>query len=304
MYEDEPQDRVHDVLAEAIFGDHPLGRRVLGSSDVIASVSVPHIRAYHDDRYTAANVVVAAAGHLDHEQVTALAHRYLLEHLPSVGRPTDGSDEGRGNGNAVRDQRLLFYPKETEQYHVCFGGPGIPRADDRRFALLVLDAAFGGSSSSRLFREIREKRGLAYSVGSYIDQFVDDGAVAMYVGTRADNVGEACEIIGRELARLGDEGIEGEELDRSKEHVKGRIVLGLESSAARMTRCARSILYDIPLLSLDDLLARIDAVSAEAVADLARTFYDPAALSAACIGAEEGRFRGAAESVSPALVAA
>jgi predicted Zn-dependent peptidase len=303
MYEDEPQDRVHDVLAEAIFGDHPLGRRVLGSSDVIASVPVPEIRAYHDDRYTATNVVVAAAGHLDHEQMVALARDYL-QHLPSVGKPTDGSAEERVNGDPTKDQRLLFYPKETEQYHVCFGGPGIPRADDRRFALLVLDAAFGGSSSSRLFREIREKRGLAYSVGSYIDQFVDDGAVAMYVGTRADNVGEACEIIGRELARLRDDGIEGEELDRAKEHVKGRIVLGLESTAARMTRCARSILYDIPLLSLDDLLARIDAVTAEEVADLARTFYDPAGLSAACIGAEEERFRGAAESVSPQLTAA
>jgi predicted Zn-dependent peptidase len=303
MYEDEPQDRVHDVLAEAIFGDHPLGRRVLGSSDVIASVPVPEIRAYHDDRYTPANVVVAAAGHLDHEQVVALTRNYLQQ-LPSVGKPADGFGEGRGNGASSHTPRLCFYPKETEQYHVCFGGPGIPRSDDRRFALLVLDAAFGGSSSSRLFREIREKRGLAYSVGSYIDQFVDDGAVAMYVGTRADNVGEACEIIGRELARLRDDGIEGEELDRAKEHVKGRIVLGLESTAARMTRCARSILYDIPLLSLDDLLARIDAVTAEEVADLARTFYDPAALSAACIGAEADRFHNAAESVSPGLVAA
>jgi predicted Zn-dependent peptidase len=303
MYEDEPQDRVHDVLAEAIFGDHPLGRRVLGSSDVIASVPVPAIRAYHDDRYTQGNVVVAAAGHLDHEQIIALARDHLQQ-LPSVGKPTDGSAQGRGNGAPAKDQRLLFYPKETEQYHVCFGGPGIARSDDRRFALLVLDAAFGGSSSSRLFREIREKRGLAYAVGSYIDQFVDDGAVAMYVGTRADNVGEACEIIGRELARLRDEGIEGEELDRAKEHVKGRIVLGLESTAARMTRCARSILYDIPLLSLDDLLARIDGVGAEEVADLARTFYDPASLSAACIGADAERFNSAVESVSPALVAA
>ena len=304
MYEDEPQDRVHDVLAEAIFGDHPLGRRVLGRSEVIASVPVPEIRAYHDARYTAPNVVVAAAGHLDHEQVVALARDYLQEQLPSVGKPTDGSAVGPANGNPVKEPRLCFYPKETEQYHVCFGGPGLSRADERRFALLVLDAAFGGSSSSRLFREIREKRGLAYSVGSYIDQFVDDGAVAMYVGTRGENVGEACEIIGRELARLGDDRVDGQELDRAKEHVKGRIVLGLESTAARMMRCARSILYDVPLLSLDELLARVDAVTAEEVAMLAREFYDPAALSGACIGAEEDRFRGAAESVSPQLTAA
>ncbi len=305
MYEDEPQDRVHDVLAEAIFGDHPLGRRVLGSSEVIASVPVPEIRAYHDDRYVAANVVVAAAGHLDHEhheQVVALARNYLQQ-LPSVGKPTDGSAEGGRNGAPVKEPRSLFYPKDTEQYHVCFGGPGLPRADERRFALSVLDAAFGGSTSSRLFREIREKRGLAYSVGSYIDQFVDDGAVAMYVGTRADNVGEACEIIGRELVRLHDEGLEADELQRAKEHVKGRMVLGLESSAARMTRCARSLLYGIPLLSIDQLLARVEGVTADDVAALAGELYDPVHLSAACIGPEEGRFRSAAEAVSPAVVA-
>jgi predicted Zn-dependent peptidase len=295
MYEDEPQDRVHDVLAEAIFGDHPLGRRVLGSSEVIASVPVPDIRAYHDARYVAANVVVAAAGHLEHERIVALAER----HLP-LG-PTDAP--GPNGSRPERAPRLLFYPKETEQYHVCFGGPGLPRADERRFALSVLDAAFGGSTSSRLFREIREKRGLAYSVGSYIDQFVDDGAVAMYVGTRADNVGEACDIIGRELVRLRDDGLEPEELDRAKEHVKGRMVLGLESSAARMTRCARSLLYGIPLLSIDELLARVDAVSAHEVAALAGEFYEPERLSAASIGADESLFRSAAEAVSPAVVA-
>ena len=304
MYEDEPQDRVHDVLAEAIFGDYPLGRRVLGSAEVIASVPVRDIRAYHDARYTAGNVVVAAAGHVDHGQVVALARNYLQGQLPSVGEPTDGSAPRRGTGASLQAPRLCFYAKETEQYHVCFGGRGIARADERRFALLVLDAAFGGSSSSRLFREIREKRGLAYAVGSYIDQFVDDGAVAMYVGTRAENVDEACEIIGRELSQLRDDGVDAGELARAKEHVKGRIVLGLESTAARMTRCARSILYDVPLLSLDELLSRVDAVSSDQVAALADELYDPGQLSAACIGAEEERFRGAAELVSPALVAA
>jgi predicted Zn-dependent peptidase len=296
MYEDEPSDRVHDVLAEAIFGDHPLGRRVLGSSEVIASVPVPDIRAYHDARYTAGTVVVAAAGNLEHDRIVALAESNLDLAAP-------GSSTANGVAAEVAP-RLIFYPKETEQYHVCFGGRGISRGDERRFALSVLDAGFGGSSSSRLFREIREKRGLAYSVGSYIDQYVDDGAIAMYVGTRADNVDEACEIIGRELGRLHDEGLGADELERAKEHVKGRIVLGLESTGARMTRCARSILHDIPLLSLDEVLARIDTVSAEDVAALGSELYDPAALSAACIGAESDRFRAAAESVSPELAAA
>ena len=112
--------------------------------------------------------------------------------------------EGEANGSAPR---FLFHPKDTEQYHICFGGPGIPRADERRFALAVLDAIFGGATSSRLFREVREKRGLAYAVGSYTEQYADTGMVAMYLGTRGDNVREACEIIGRELGNLRDHGV-------------------------------------------------------------------------------------------------
>src|SRR4051812_3613786 len=245
MYEDEPQDRVHDVLAEAIHGDSPIGRRVLGSSDVIASVSIPSIRSYHDAHYSPPNVVVSAAGHIEHERIVSLAQRHLgLGSAPLPGRLANGAAPG---------PTFRFYPKETEQYHVCFGGQGISRGDDRRFALGVLDAAFGGSSSSRLFREVREKRGLAYSVGSYTEQFVDDGAVAMYVGTREDNVAEACEIIGRELGKLHSEGITDDELARAKEHVKGRMVLGLESTSARMSRIARGILFDVPLLSIDEM---------------------------------------------------
>jgi predicted Zn-dependent peptidase len=296
MYEDEPQDRVHDVLATAIFGDHPLGRRVLGEAPVIASIPVPEIATYHDDRYVAPAIVIAAAGHLEHERIVELSDRHLR---PRGAEPAPVA--GERNGDAPR---FLFYPKDTEQYHICFGGRGIPRADERRFALGVLDAIFGGSTSSRLFIEIREKRGLAYSVGSYTEQYLDDGLVAMYVGTREENVAEACEIIGRELARLGSDGVTDEELARAKEHVKGRMVLGLESTGARMSRIGRGILFDVPLLSLDEMLERVEAVSAEDVAELTRELYDPHGLSAACIGPEEGRFRTAASHVSEALAAA
>ncbi len=295
MYEDEPQDRVHDVLAEAIHGDTPLGRRVLGSSQVIASVGVPAIRDYHDSRYVADEVVVAAAGSVDHAALCELAERSL-----KLGAAGERTPEPAGDGFAPA---FRFYGKDTEQYHVCFGGPGISRSDDRRFALTILDSAFGGSVSSRLFREIREKRGLAYAVGSYTEQFVDDGAVAMYVGTRAENVAEACEIIGRELARIHSEGLSDEELDRCKEHVKGRMVLGLESTTARMSRCARSELFDVELYSMDELLARTDAVTAADVAALAGEFYDPERLSAACIGPDEDRFKTAVGAVSPRLAA-
>ena len=297
MYEDEPSDRVHDVLAAAVHGDHPLGRRVLGTAEVIGSIPVPQIARYHRDRYTQPNLVVAAAGHLDHDEIVELAAVHLGA---PAGRRNGPPDDGEANGV---QPRFIFQPKDTEQYHLCFGGPGIARADERRFALGVLDAIFGGSTSSRLFREVREKRGLAYAVGSYTEQYVDTGLVAMYLGTRADNVRQGCEIIGRELANLGDEGITAEELERAKEHVKGRMVLSLEATATRMARLARSILFRVPLLSLDEMLARVEAVTEEDVCELVAELYDPERLSAAGIGPEEERFRDASASVSEALAA-
>ena len=151
---------------------------------------------------------------------------------------------------------------------------------------------------------MREKRGLAYAVGSYTEQYIDRGVVAMYVGTREENVGEACEIIGRELADLRDRGITAEELERAKEHVKGRMVLGLEATGTRMMRLARATLFDVPLLSLDEMLQRVDQVTADDVAQLAAELYDPERLSAACIGPTEERFREASALVSQALAAA
>jgi predicted Zn-dependent peptidase len=296
MYEDEPQDRVHDVLAEAVFGEHPLGRRVLGTAEVIGSIPVPEIAAYHRARYTAPGIVVAAAGHLDHELISELAR----EHLRPPAQPTAVSN----GASDPADVRFRFYPKETEQYHICFGGRGIPRNDDRRYALAVLDSAFGGSVSSRLFTEVREKRGLAYSIGSYSEQYVDRGLVALYVGTREDNVAEACEIIGRELVRLRDGGLRDDELRRAKEHIKGRMVLSLESTSARASRIARGILFDVPLLSLDEMLEEVEQVTADDVGELAQELYDPTRLSAACVGPDEDCFRSAAGQVSEALAAA
>ncbi len=295
MYEDEPQDRVHDVLADAVFGEHPLGQRVLGRAEVIASIPVPQIDGYHGERYVAPNVVVAAAGRLEHERIVDLAGRHLALPGGELAAPAGGSPPSDG--------RLSFYAKDTEQYHLCFGAPGIARGDERRFALGVLDSILGGSTSSRLFREIREKRGLAYAVGTYSEQYLDRGLVAAYVGTREENVAEACEVIGCELGRLRKEGVSADELERGKEHVKGRMVLGLESTAARMSRIARSPLFDVELLSIDELLARIDAVSAEELAELAAELWAPDRISAACIGPEEERFRSALGPVSANLAA-
>ena len=296
MYEDEPQDRVHDILAEAVFGQHPLGRRVLGEAEVISSVPVPDIESYRSARYTGETIVVGAAGNIDHARIAELSQRLV--------QPPSATADGQTAAEADELARLCFYEKDTEQYHICFGAPGITREDERRYALAVLDSIFGGSSSSRLFREVREKRGLAYAVGSYNEQYTDSGLIASYVGTREDNVEEACSIIGAEMARLRSEPVSAEELSRAKENVKGRVVLSSESTAARMSRISRATLFGLPIDSLDQMLAKVDAVSVDDLTALAAELYGPERLSAACVGRDEHRFREALGPVSETLVAA
>ena len=199
---------------------------------------------------------------------------------------------------------MRFHQKQTEQYHLCLGAPGLSRSDERRFALRVLDTILGGSSSSRLFQEVREKRGLAYSVYSYASQYVDSGQVALYVGTRPDRVGEAMEVIGDELRKLQDTSVSEDELVRAKENVKGRTVLAMESTLARMNRLGSSVLMGVPLLSLDEIVAAIDAVSLDDVTALARDLFVPERLSAAGVGGDEDTFLSALEAVNPTLLAA
>ncbi len=212
---------------------------MLGEAGVIASIPVAEIEAYHRARYTAPNLVVGAAGHLDHARIVALSERLVSPPAGGDGVPAPTDLDGGA--------RFRFYAKDTEQYHICFGAPGIVRDDERRYGLAVLDSIFGGSTSSRLFREVREKRGLAYSVGSYNEQYTDSGLIATYVGTREENVEEACAVIGAELERLRAEPVSAEELARAKESVKGRLVLSSESTAARMSRISRATLFGLPL---------------------------------------------------------
>ena len=296
MYEDEPADKVHDVLAEAIYGDHPLGRPIIGTADVVGNVPVPDIAAYHDSRYVGPNLVVAAAGNVEHERLVELTERFFTAR--------DGSADGPDPAPEVCPPRARFHEKTTEQYHLCLGGPGIPRGDDRRFALRVLDTILGGSSSSRLFQEVREKRGLAYAVYSYASHFVDTGQVGVYVGTRPDNVQEAMDVIGTELRRIVDEPVADDELDRAKENVKGRMVLSFESTLSRMNRLGGSVLMDVPLMSLDEMIATVDAVDLDAVSSLAGELFAPDKLSAAGVGGSEDAFRRALEPVNGELAAA
>jgi predicted Zn-dependent peptidase len=296
MYEDEPQDKVHDVLAGAIFGDHPLGRPIIGRADVVSSVPVPDIASWHDGRYVPGNMVLAAAGNLEHERIVELAEQAFGG--VAAGAPAD-LDSPERNGQVLR-----FHQKETEQYHLCLGGPGIPRGDERRFARRVLDTILGGSTSSRLFQEVREKRGLAYSVYSYASHYADTGQVALYVGTRPDNVAAAVDVIGSELRRLHDDGVTEEELELARDNVKGRTVLSMESTLTRMNRLGSSVLMDVPVLTVDEVLAAFDAVTLEDVNGLAQDFWQPDRMAAAGVGGDESAFRRALEAVSPALAAA
>jgi predicted Zn-dependent peptidase len=300
MYEDTPQELVHDLFSEAVFGDHPLGRPVIGTRDVIASVSRRALAAYHRSMYIGGNIVLAAAGNLDHNAFVQLVER-------AQRRPGDAPAKG------VRVRRPLVTPpppglrfqrKDTEQYHVCVGAPGIARSDRRRFAASLLDSILGGTASSRLFQEIREKRGMAYAVYSFTSQYTDTGYVGFYVGTREENLAECLDIAAHEIADVASGNLRPNELARAKENMKGRIVLATESTSNRMSRLGKSLITDTELLSLERLIAEIDAVEEDELAELASVFLPLEQLSAAGIGPDAERFSAAVERINPALVRA
>jgi predicted Zn-dependent peptidase len=300
MIEDSPQELVHDLITQAVFGNHPLGRPVLGRADVIASVSRRSVAAYHRARYTAANVVVAAAGSIDHERLLALVERAEAKlREPPVRKPA-----ARALFVAPPGPTLRFQRKDTEQYHVCLGAPGISRSDKRRFTASILDGVLGGSASSRLFQEIREKRGLAYSVYTYSSQYADTGQIGIYVGTREENLRECLEILSEQIASVSAGDVSEEEVTRAKENLKGRIMLSMELTSNRMSRLGKSLVTDSELLSLDRILGEIEAVEISGVADLADLLLARDRLSAAAIGPKEDRLLAAVEPVCPGLVAA
>jgi predicted Zn-dependent peptidase len=285
MVEDSPQDLIHDVLAEVVLDGHPLAHPILGTRDSISGASEEEIRGYHRQRFQFDDMVVAAAGSINHEELQAR----LLEKRSSG----EGADLQREPAMPTVGVRRHFLSKETEQMHVCVGGIGLARADERRYELSVLDSLFGGSLSSRLFQEVREKRGLVYSVYSFSSLYQETGLTGLYFGCRPERLEAVMETVGRELVRLVGELVPEEELHRAKEHLKGRMILGLESTSSRMTRLGKGVITDTEILTLDELAARIDAVTSEQVQELAAEVYRPAALSVVGIGADESRFTGA-----------
>jgi len=277
MRDDTPDDLVHDLFASALFPGHPLGREVLGTQSSIGAMSRDAIADYHRHHYRPANVVVAAAGNLTHEHVV----ERVAEGLTGI----DGDRPARPATNETPPRPLAVLPRPTEQAHVVLGMRGLSRHDPDRYALTVLNQAFGGGMASRLFQEVRERRGLAYSVYSYRSSFADTGAVAIYVGTAPGRVEEALAVVDGELGRLvADHGITEAELDAAKGHLKGSIALSLESSISRMHRIGSSELTLGEIPTLDEVVARVDAVGPDDIARIVDRVFGRGERTLAVVG--------------------
>jgi predicted Zn-dependent peptidase len=269
MHDDEPGDEVHDVFARAVYGEHPLGRLISGTEDTISSMARSAIDRFYRERYVAPSVIVAAAGNLDHAVVVDLVRRGFAGTALGAGVAEPAPRRAALPVVPVRAGQTVVTAKDTEQAHLVLGGPGIGRLDERRFALGVLNNVLGGGMSSRLFQEIREKRGLAYSVYSYTSQYGDSGIVAVYAGCAPGKVDEVLTLTRAELAGVAADGITEAELARGKGMLRGSLVLGLEDTGSRMSRLAKGEMLYGDLLSVDDLLDRVNAVSAAQVDALA-----------------------------------
>jgi predicted Zn-dependent peptidase len=261
MRDDTPDDLVHDVFAGALFARHPLGREIAGSQGSISAVTRDQIATYHADHYQPSNVVVAVAGNVDHDEVVAR----VAGAQPTDGRPRPHRDGGADIADADRFARV---DRPLEQSHVVLGARALRRDDPDRFALAVVDQVLGGGMSSRLFQEVREKRGLAYSVFSYRSAFEETGSLAVYCATAPERVDETLDVVRAELDRLvADGGITDRELAGAKGHLTGSLALSLESSSSRMHRIGRSELTMGEIPSLDWVVEQVEAVTE---ADVAR----------------------------------
>ncbi len=261
MRDDAPDEVVHELVAAALFPRHPLGRAVLGSHESIGGMARDIVAGYHDVHYRPGNVVVAAAGNLEHGRVVEMIDERL-------GRPSPAFRASRSSTTAMDPpEPLTVLHRPTEQVHLALGLRALPRDDPDRYALTVLNQVLGGGMSSRLFQEVREQRGLAYSVYSYRNAYEETGALVVYAGTTPGRADEVLAVLAGALDRLvADGGVSDRELDAAKGHLKGSMALALESSASRMHRIGRSELTQGEVPTLDELVAEIDAVDAEGVA--------------------------------------
>jgi predicted Zn-dependent peptidase len=269
MHLDTPDDLVHSVFSEAVFGSHPLAREILGSEQSITDMTREQVHRYFKRHYVPENLTVVAAGNVEHDDVVREVAAALAD-LPAAGRPT--VSRAGHDGRAQVNVRLRERP--TEQSHIVLGGLGLTRKDPRRFAGSVLNQALGGGMASRLFQEVREKRGLAYSVYSYQGMHSDAGSFAVYAGCTPKKVGTTLDVLRTELDRARREGITDAELTRAKGNLAGSMLLSLEDTGSRMGRIGKSLSTDADLLTLDETLAEVEAVDHDMVREVAAELLD------------------------------
>ncbi|HET9078826.1 MAG TPA: pitrilysin family protein [Acidimicrobiales bacterium] len=261
MHADEPADLVHDVLAEALFPGHPLGREVLGDAATVSAMTPDEVAGFHRSHYRPGNIVVAAAGAVDHDRVVErIAGRLDGRH--------GGSAPARSSPTGVARPSLAV-ARDTEQAHLAVAVPGPDRSDEDRHAMSIVEHVLGGGMSSRLFQSIREERGLAYSVYAYRLGFQGAGALAVYAGTSPGQIGQVLDLVGSEIDRVAEQGITAEEMEAARGHMRGSMALSLEDSGARMSRIGHSQLVHGRVLTLDEIETRLDNLTLDHVNEVA-----------------------------------
>uniref|UniRef100_UPI0040496945 M16 family metallopeptidase n=1 Tax=Candidatus Planktophila sp. TaxID=2175601 RepID=UPI0040496945 len=271
MRDDDPSDLVHDLYAETYYGDTQLGRPILGTVDSIKSMSRNAVFNYYKKRYLPQDLVVAVAGNIKHKKVVEMVERALSA---DGFLDVKGAPQIRGNEimRKVKQRPVGIITRKTEQAHMFFGMEGVARHDDRRFAMGILASALGGGMSSRLFQEIREKRGLAYSVYAYAQQFAGSGQIGFYAGCNPTKAIEVIEIIRQVLSDVAEHGMTHEEINRAKGAVRGSLVLSQEDSGSRMSRIGKNEIVYGHVMGFDEILQEISSVTHEDVRKVASEF--------------------------------
>jgi predicted Zn-dependent peptidase len=266
MRDDDPEDALHDEFCAALFGSHPLGRPVLGTEESVTGMSREALHRFYRTRYTPHRMVLTVAGNVSHSTVMAAVTRSFGHHLTGCGQPVPLR---HGRAEVTDGCVLALCPDSSEQVHLMLGVRALDRYDDRRYALAVLNAALGGGMSSRLFQQVREQRGLAYSVYSAVDSYADIGNLSIYAGCSPGRLGEVAVVIGDVLVELARDGLSGGEVARAKGQLRGGLILGLEDAPSWMARIGTAELDHGEHHTVEHELGRIDAVTAEEVAELA-----------------------------------
>ena len=271
MRDDDPSDLVHDLFSDTYYGDTAIGRPILGTIDSIKGMSRSTVFNYYKKKYLPQDLVVAVAGNIKHKRVVAMVEEALSRDnfLDELGAPVLRPNTPVKNS---KQQSVGLLYKKSEQAHMFYGMEGVARADDRRFAMGVLSAALGGGMSSRLFQEIREKRGLAYSVYAYAQQFAGSGVLGFYAGCNPTKAIEVVEIIRSVLSDVADNGMTHEEIERAKGAVRGSLVLSQEDTGSRMSRIGKNEIVYGQVMDFDDILKAISRVSAQDIREIASEF--------------------------------